>query len=110
MLRSMNFRTGIVKKYLNIIDHRFNYLFSWKIDIAEEYYDQPIPKLVLQSMVENAVSHGLENAGKGSLSITCCPDRDVLRIKVWDNGAGIPPRKLYELKVTISLPRTTFYI
>lgn len=55
---------SIVKKYLNIIDNRFNYLFLWEIDIDEKYYDQLIPKLVLQSLVENAISHGLEKAGQ----------------------------------------------
>lgn len=99
---------GIVKKYLSIIDNRFNYLFSWNISINEEYFDQLIPKLVLQSMVENAVSHGLESAGKGSLSITCSSVRDMLRIEVWDNGVGIPPQKLYELKNILSDEETLY--
>lgn len=81
------------------------YRFGEKLDLdiqypegQEELLSAEIPKLTLQPIVENAISHGLEQkVGKGSVKIVIdCIDRR-LRIQVKDDGIGIDEKKRDEL-------------
>lgn len=95
-----------VKNYLEIMKIRFkdklNYDFSGmeKID-CENYKMLP---LLLQPIVENAVSHGLEEKERGGMvhiRIDTDPENSHLFLAVADNGCGIRREKLGELLETI---------
>jgi signal transduction histidine kinase len=50
-----------------------------------------VPNLILQPLVENAVRHGLEpQAAQGRLEIEAVVDGDRLRLRIADNGRGLP--------------------
>ena len=54
-----------------------------------------IPRFTLQPIVENAIFHGIERKSTyGTLRITLESVGDDLKIRVWDDGAGIEPEKL----------------
>ncbi|MBN2549405.1 MAG: histidine kinase [Anaerolineales bacterium] len=57
--------------------------------------EQPVPTLILQPIVENAIVHGLarKSAG-GSLHIAICQQEDQLVLRVEDNGVGMPSARL----------------
>jgi signal transduction histidine kinase len=66
---------------------------------AEEWLDYQVPTLILQPIVENAVAHGI--AGKpegGTVCITITQVDDALVLQVADDGSGIPPAKLAEIR------------
>lgn len=87
----------IVRDYLRIIDIRFLNTFTWEISVAGDLMDCTMPKMILQPLVENAVYHGLEQKGKGSLSVTGMKEGNSARFTVVDTGIGInsePLRKL----------------
>lgn len=66
--------------------------FSFRID--NQLLESKVPKLILQPLVENALTHGLPNASYGIVRI-CVQERcDGVRIKVLDNGKGFSPEKL----------------
>ncbi len=50
-----------------------------------------MPAFVVQTLVENAVKHGLERTREGGeVSIRCQSTEDGIRIQVVDTGVGIP--------------------
>ena len=82
----------LVNNYLNIEKARFGDRLE-----VEEFLDPalrayPMPAFVLQTIVENAIKHGLEKKrGKGQLKIICKPGvKGQAQICVWDSGVGIP--------------------
>jgi sensor histidine kinase YesM len=89
---------GCLRQYLSIIDIRFDYKFSWRIDIPDYLMDQKIAKMILQPLVENAVYHGLEKKGRGSLSIHAVKKAGVVCVKIEDNGVGIETDQLTRIQ------------
>ncbi|WP_052073123.1 sensor histidine kinase [Thalassotalea sp. ND16A] len=78
-----------VEQYLAIEQVRF----GDKISIVKNYDNAamsiPVPSMLLQPLIENAMQHGLEQIeGKGQLSITCAIENEYLFIIISDDGAG----------------------
>ena len=88
----------IIYHYLSIIDIRFDHLFHWELDVDESFYDQLLPKMTLQPLIENAICHGLEKKGSGAVIISSYKEESQIILQIWDNGAGIEADKLKELK------------
>jgi sensor histidine kinase YesM len=55
----------IVKDYLALEHIRFEDRLSVKYEIAEETLNQPIPPMMLQTLVENAIKHGISKQLSG---------------------------------------------
>ena len=51
------------ERYLNIMQMRLGEM-QWEIRLSEEVRSVPIPKLLIQPLVENAILHGIENTLK----------------------------------------------
>jgi sensor histidine kinase YesM len=89
----LNTEMEFIKHYLNIQQERFDHCFSYHIDI-DPLIDAGqciIPTLMLQPLVENALEHGIERAGKnGMIKIIIENRTDAIAIKVEDNGKGLP--------------------
>ncbi len=94
-----------INNYMLIQGYRFNNRFSLEIIIDEEdeaAYDFPIPKLIIQPVVENAIFHGLEErlqGGKVSIEVIVT-DKNLIII-ISDNGKGIESGRLRELNERI---------
>ncbi len=58
---------GIVKDYLALENIRFEERLRTQFDIGLETLDLPVPPLMLQTLVENAIKHGISKAVKGGL-------------------------------------------
>ena len=88
--------------YLFVQKSRFEDRFVYNIECSEELYNIKIPKLLVQPIVENAVSHGIEKrTSKGVINIEIIKKDNIISISVRDNGYGIPEKKLIELKKQI---------
>lgn len=75
--------------YTKIIDYRFGGKHCVRIEASEETYDQKLPKMLIQPLVENAVLHGLEPRRKGDVWVTLKLDGAFLSVCVKDEGQGI---------------------
>jgi two-component system, LytTR family, sensor kinase len=81
----------LVDDYLAIEQARFGKKLWVEQDWGQAGLDLPIPAFALQTLVENAVKHGIERRrGGGTLSLSARPEGDLLVITVRDTGAGIP--------------------
>ncbi len=56
---------NIVKDYLALEKMRFEERLNIVMDIDEETLDQPVPPMMLQTLVENAIKHGISKKIKG---------------------------------------------
>jgi two-component system LytT family sensor kinase len=79
----------LVESYLEI--QRIRFADRLTIDVAADAdtLDARVPTLILQPIVENAVTHGISNdPGPGRISIRARRDNGSLRLTVADSGPG----------------------
>lgn len=98
-----------IRTYLAIQKMRFGERLNYKIRIDEKLRlcDYQILPLLIQPIVENAISHGLkdlENGGNLILRIKKSGD-DLLVADVFDTGAGITPEKLEDVLLHLNVPQ-----
>ena len=58
---------NIVKDYLALEHIRFEDRLQVEYDIDEDTLDQPVPPMMLQTLVENAIKHGISKQKNGGL-------------------------------------------
>jgi sensor histidine kinase YesM len=58
---------SIVKDYLALENMRFEDRLKVEYDIDEDTLDQPVPPMMLQTLVENAIKHGISKQVKGGV-------------------------------------------
>lgn len=95
-----------VTNYLYIQKVRYQDRLQYSIEIPEEYDRFIVPKLILQPLVENAIYHGVKMKRRGGqIRITAQVEDEHLYLRVWDDGAGISPERLEEIRTHQSSPR-----
>ena len=79
-----------VENYLELEKFRFKDKFDYSIDIKDDIdIKTPIPRMIIQTFVENALKHGLMHKEKdGLLNIRLWKKRNQLLIEIEDNGIG----------------------
>lgn len=83
----------LVDAYLAIYRERMGARLSYRIAVAEGLGQFRIPSMVLLTLVENAIKHGVSPVVEGGLihvSVNC--ERDRLLLKVADSGRGLEAR------------------
>jgi signal transduction histidine kinase len=82
----------MVRAYLGIMQVRMGQRLSWRIDVAPSLHDQPFPPMMLLSLVENAIKHGLRDSTDGVVAVQATTTANRLQLRVRDNGTGFDPR------------------
>lgn len=81
----------ILERYIEIQKIRLSDQFTFEVDVPEELLSQPVPKMMLQPIVENAILHGLAGIQQSMIQVKVAIWQDhFFRITVTDNGQGIP--------------------
>jgi hypothetical protein len=79
----------MVKAYLNLLKMRMEERLTVDLHIPEQLRSAAFPPMMLQSMVENAIKHGLECKPEGgTLRIVAEVVGNKLRVSVTDDGVG----------------------
>jgi two-component system sensor histidine kinase YesM len=87
------------RDYLRIQRIRFKGRFSVRWDCQPGLEQRKVIRFLLQPLLENAIYHGLrEKEGHGLITIGVREARGRLRIAVTDDGVGIEPRRLAEVR------------
>ena len=82
---------AVVRRYLALERLRLADRLHVVWDIGEGLDRVGVPAFSVQTLVENAIKHGLEpSVGGGTVTITVSAEKDVLTIEVLDDGAGDP--------------------
>ncbi len=89
---------SFTEMYLKIEKFRFLEKFHYEIQVDEEILELKVPKMSIQTLVENACKHGIQSSeGVGIVKIHVRRKGDYLSVDVEDNGSGIEPDKLHDI-------------
>jgi hypothetical protein len=84
---SLGDELAIVDTYLQLEAIRFEERLTVKIDTAPETLSMQLPPMLLQSLVENGVRHGIEKLPQGGeIRVTSKISQDALKITVINSG------------------------
>ncbi len=79
----------VVRPYLEILKVRMGDRLQPQVAVSEGLYSADFPPMMLQSLVENAIKHGLEpKAEGGSLNVSAEVVHGKLAVSVADTGVG----------------------
>ena len=105
-LVSLDDELEIVSAYLRIQQRRFGDRLTWDCKVPAEIRQAAIPSLLLQTLVENSVRHGLSNqALPGCIEIRAALRGNDISIEVADNGVGFPTPLVEGLGISNSRER-----
>lgn len=79
-----------VRNYLLIQKFRYADKLVFSIDIPEDLMSLPLPRLILQPLVENAIVHGIENKlGIGHIRMSGYVEHGTVCLTIEDDGVGM---------------------
>jgi sensor histidine kinase YesM len=85
----------IVDAYLSIEHARFEERLAVTIDVPPALLALPLPPLLIQPLVENAIKHGITPRKLGGrVVVTARASGDDLTLTVIDTGVGVTPGEL----------------
>mgnify|MGYP001062513220 CR=1 FL=1 len=88
-----------IGNYLTIQKIRYRDILDYSIDYDRAMDGEPMLKLLLQPLVENALYHGIKNKrGKGTVAVTGWQDKRYLHFQVEDTGIGMTPERLKQIQ------------
>jgi len=80
----------LIRTYLDILTHRFGSRLRFSISVPESCMNVRLPALIVTTLVENAIRHGLSQKPEGGMvSITAEPRGEYLYVEVCDDGVGL---------------------
>ena len=78
-----------LRRYLDIQQTLLRGRLQIEFEVADNTLNARVPSMILQPLVENAVTHGVGRSGSGWLKIRSARQDDTLVIEVMDNGWGL---------------------
>ena len=83
-----------LRQYLILQQIRYDFEFDVRITADEQVLQIPVPRFILQPLVENSLYHGLSDEGFIQIEVTCTA---TLNIMIQDNGAGMTEETIHNL-------------
>lgn len=88
-----------LKSYIEIQMFRYKSRVTFTINSDKKLEEFIIPKMILQPLVENAISYGVENSlNVCNISINIIDNNDFIIIEVIDDGIGMDKDRLEKVK------------
>ncbi len=88
---SLQEELNAIRTYLEIEKVRFGDRLNFEIDCEPGFLDIPIPQLLIQPLVENAIKHGLSQITEnGFIKVSIIKEERKLGIRIYDNGPAFP--------------------
>jgi len=91
----------LVTHYVRLMNMRRRDNAELTLDIPEDALSQPVPRLILQPLIENALIHGLKQGG-GVIRVGVRMEPDRMVIEVQDDGIGMEAGTLERLRAAIA--------
>jgi LytS/YehU family sensor histidine kinase len=80
----------LIDAYLRIHQIRMGSRMSYELSIPETLFERRVPTMMLLTLVENAVKHGINPAVDGGrISVSANQEHDALVLRVTDSGQGM---------------------
>jgi signal transduction histidine kinase len=89
---SLGEQLDLCARYLDVMRIRTAGRLQYAVAVDEALRDAAFPPMLLITLVENAIKHGIEpKPGPGRVTISATRDGDVLHVVVDDDGVGLQP-------------------
>ena len=80
----------LLRAYLELIALRMGAALAWSIDVPGALAGMPVPPMLLQPVVENAIKHGLEpKIDGGRVDVVARREEGRVVLEVTDSGLGV---------------------
>ncbi|MCP3809894.1 histidine kinase [Paenibacillus sp. Lou8.1] len=83
-----------LRQYLILQQIRYDFEFDVRISADDQVLQIPVPRFILQPLVENSLYHGLSDEGFIQIEVTLAK---TLNILIQDNGAGMTEEAIQRL-------------
>lgn len=81
----------LARAYLSILQMRMGKRLSFEIALPDSLRNEPFPPMMLITLLENAVKHGVEPVREGGkITVSMLHQDGTLRLSVADTGRGFP--------------------
>ncbi|MDQ0338594.1 two-component system sensor histidine kinase YesM [Caldalkalibacillus uzonensis] len=92
----------LILSFLEIQQYRFEQQLNYEVDVHPSAYPCLIPNMILLPFVENACLHGIKPSKQGgTIWIKVQVVSGWLQVGIEDNGVGIAPDKLNQIKQSL---------
>lgn len=106
MLVSVEEEFDNIRNYEKIQDIRFPGKFHMIYQISPDCEEEPLPRLTLQPLIENAFKHGCETMiGTMNLIVSIKKKGKYLLIRVYNDGSPIPRERIREIRNYLNLEK-----
>ena len=92
---------GIVDAYFYFVGLQFGQRLTVQRNVDEALLSTPLPRLVVQTLIENAVEHGIAPAGGGQIGLAVLRQGEQMVIQVSNSGKPITPQQLTALRTML---------
>ncbi|MGL4346437.1 MAG: sensor histidine kinase [Cellulosilyticaceae bacterium] len=83
-----------LKNYVFLLQKRYGDRITFKLTAEDRLMNYQIPRLLLQPLIENALTHGIEPKGYGNVGVEIAEKEEEMIIRIIDNGVGMPEERL----------------
>lgn len=87
-----------VHDYLKLQKMRFNERLDYDIEVEEGLDHVPIPKMVIQPLIENSIKHNIEIIRRLQIDIKISQTEKYILLRVSDNGVGMQEEELLAIR------------
>lgn len=92
-----------LRKYVSIQHMRFGDHFILYYEVDDHLEDLPVFRLMLQPLIENAISHGVrDKKERGYIKLIIQDRKESVLFRVFDTGVGMTKEKLQEVRKSIN--------
>lgn len=85
--------------YVEILHFRMGRRLQYLEDVPEDLLEMEVPRLILQPLVENAISHGIDPKPEGgTVLVEIRQEKEYLTIRVKEDGIGMTDEQLQLLR------------
>lgn len=87
---------GQLNRFIELLRYRYEDKLQIEINVEEELLEYPVMKLLMQPLVENAITHGLEPVKGRSwlIHIQITREDNMIKFMVEDNGKGMSSEEM----------------
>lgn len=91
---TINEEIEALKQYLTLQQIRYDFKFDVQMHVDEEVMSMPVPRFILQPLVENSLYHGLSDDGYIRVDVNLT---NAILISIQDNGSGMSEETIHNL-------------
>lgn len=105
MFATISQEIDILEHYLKIQEYRYQDAYQVILDVEEETLQVPVPRTILQPLVENAIIHGIlsdeKETGIVRVHIKDCQDHILMEVE--DNGTGMEEKRMQAFQMGVKM-------